>query len=196
MRATSLGSTSTLLARCRLRLALFDDNKWRREAWARSTLPDAVILNRLATAFFVFLRATRFGIRREKVSGAPQLGKPNLLHPVQNVEIEADHHRDDGAGGEQTEHRAGRNKNDKAADQRVFGIMGVHGDLLAATPPPAKTKPLRPSSRGANIGAPPARQTNTPLGTASTGTPLIAGIFCSPIARKIASPVAGDATRT
>ena len=69
MRATSETSTRALFARCRFRLALFDDIKWRREAWARRTLPVPVTLNRLATAFFVFLRATDFGIRRDNVSG-------------------------------------------------------------------------------------------------------------------------------
>jgi len=33
-------------------------------------------LKRLATAFFVFLRATDFGIRREKVSGDRTRSKP------------------------------------------------------------------------------------------------------------------------
>jgi hypothetical protein len=49
----------------RLRFALFDDNKWRREERDLKTFPRAVILKRFATALRVLLRAMGFGIRRE-----------------------------------------------------------------------------------------------------------------------------------
>ena len=63
MRATSVLSTSAALLSRRLRFALFDANKWRREECARNTLPRAVILKRFATALRVLLRAIGFGIR-------------------------------------------------------------------------------------------------------------------------------------
>ena len=50
----------------RLRLALFVESKWRREACWRRTLPLAVILNRFETDFRVLLRAIGFGIRRAR----------------------------------------------------------------------------------------------------------------------------------
>jgi hypothetical protein len=43
-----------------------DDSKCRREDCALNTLPRAVILKRFATALRVLLRATDFGIRRER----------------------------------------------------------------------------------------------------------------------------------
>lgn len=76
MRAMSLTSTRMFLASWRLRLALLDDNKCRREAWARRTFPEAVTLNRLATAFFVFLRATGFGISEKQYGN---------IHPRANL---------------------------------------------------------------------------------------------------------------
>ena len=48
----------------RLRFALLDESKWRRDACWRSTFPLAVILNRFETDFRVLLRAIGFGIRR------------------------------------------------------------------------------------------------------------------------------------
>ena len=66
MRASSVLSTRAILLNCRLRLAFLDDIKWRREDCERKTLPRAVILNRLATAFLVLLRAMDFGIGRER----------------------------------------------------------------------------------------------------------------------------------
>ena len=57
-------STRALFASCRFRFAFFDDIKWRREDCERKTFPVPVILNRLATAFFVLLRAIGFGIGR------------------------------------------------------------------------------------------------------------------------------------
>jgi hypothetical protein len=53
----------------RLRFALFDDNRWRREERDLKTFPRAVILKRFATALRVLLRAMGFGIRRESNSG-------------------------------------------------------------------------------------------------------------------------------
>src|SRR4029077_18135529 len=64
-RATSVASTRAALASRRLRLALFVDNRWRRDERPLKTLPRAVILKRFATALRVLLRATGFGIRRE-----------------------------------------------------------------------------------------------------------------------------------
>ena len=64
IRFTSVEWTTADFARCRLRLAFLHDIRWRRVACERSTLPFDVILNRLATAFLVLLRATDFGIRR------------------------------------------------------------------------------------------------------------------------------------
>ena len=59
-----MSSTRAAFPSRRLRLALFDDNRWRREERDLKTLPLAVILKRFATAFRVLLRATGFGIRR------------------------------------------------------------------------------------------------------------------------------------
>ena len=64
IRASSVLWTAADLAMCRLRLALFDESKWRRDACWRLTFPVAVILNRFETAFRVLLRAIGFGIRR------------------------------------------------------------------------------------------------------------------------------------
>ena len=58
-------STRAAFPSRRLRLALFDDNRWRREERDLKTLPRAVILKRFATAFRVLLRAIGLGIRRE-----------------------------------------------------------------------------------------------------------------------------------
>ncbi len=65
IRAVSVESTTADFAMWRFRLALFEESRCRREAWERMTLPVAVILNRLATALRVLLRAIGFGIRRE-----------------------------------------------------------------------------------------------------------------------------------
>jgi hypothetical protein len=66
MRATSVLSTRAALLSRRLRLAFLADNKWRREACARNTLPRAVILKRFATDLRVLLRAIDFGIRQAR----------------------------------------------------------------------------------------------------------------------------------
>ena len=58
-------STLAALASRRLRLALFVDNRWRREERALNTLPLAVTLKRFATALRVLLRAIGFGMRRK-----------------------------------------------------------------------------------------------------------------------------------
>jgi hypothetical protein len=63
-RATSVSSTRAALPSRRLRLALFDDNRWRREERDLKTFPRAVILKRFATALRVLLRATDLGIWR------------------------------------------------------------------------------------------------------------------------------------
>lgn len=65
MRATSDSETKPGLARFRFRLADLHSSKWRRPALLRKTLPVPVILNRLATAFLVLLRAIAFGMGRE-----------------------------------------------------------------------------------------------------------------------------------
>jgi hypothetical protein len=127
MRATSETSTRALFARCRFRLALFDDIKWRREAWARRTLPVPVTLNRLATAFFVFLRATDFGIRVVNLWPEQKAGKPFLLHPIQDVEIGTDQHRDDHREGKQTHRRPCGGQKDQPLDEVVFRIARLHG---------------------------------------------------------------------
>ena len=62
IRASSVESSTAPLARWRFRFALLDTNKCRRPAWPRNTLPVAVILKRLATAFFVLRLAIGFGI--------------------------------------------------------------------------------------------------------------------------------------
>jgi hypothetical protein len=64
-RATSVSSTRAIFPNRRLRLALFVDNKWRREERDLKTLPRAVILKRFATDLRVLLRAMGFGIRGE-----------------------------------------------------------------------------------------------------------------------------------
>ena len=68
-RATSVLCTNADFARWRLRFALFEESRCRREACARKTLPVPVILNRLETAFFVLLRAMGFGMGGRKVVG-------------------------------------------------------------------------------------------------------------------------------
>ena len=64
MRAMSVLSTTSAFAIWRLRFALLPERRCRRDACWRKTLPVAVILKRLATAFRVLLRAIGFGIRR------------------------------------------------------------------------------------------------------------------------------------
>jgi hypothetical protein len=66
MRAMSVPSTRAILLKCRLRLALLEDMRCRREDWERKTFPVAVILNRFRTAFLVLLREMDFGIGRER----------------------------------------------------------------------------------------------------------------------------------
>src|SRR5882672_6366862 len=64
MRCSSLLWTTADLASWRLRLEFLVAMRCRRVACERSTFPVPVILNRLATAFLVLLRAMGFGIRR------------------------------------------------------------------------------------------------------------------------------------
>ena len=64
IRAVSVLWTSADFAMWRLRLALFDESRWRREACCRLTFPVPVILKRFETAFRVLLREIGFGIRR------------------------------------------------------------------------------------------------------------------------------------
>jgi hypothetical protein len=66
IRATSVSCTRAALARLRLRFAFFTDIKCRREERDLKTFPRAVILKRFATDLRVLLRATGFGIRRER----------------------------------------------------------------------------------------------------------------------------------
>ena len=61
-RAASVLSTRAALPSRRFRLALFVDNKWRREGRDLKILPRAVILKRFATDLRVLLRAMGFGI--------------------------------------------------------------------------------------------------------------------------------------
>ena len=88
-----------------------------------------VTLNRLATAFFVFLRATDFGIRGKKVTADRTASKPFLLHPIQDVEIRADHHRDDNRQDKQTNHRPRGGQKDQPTDQFIFRFARLHGFL-------------------------------------------------------------------
>jgi len=85
-----------------------------------------VTLNRLATAFFVFLRATGFGIRGGTVSGHPRESKTLLLHPVEDVEIGTDQHGDDGGRSKETHRRAGGGEDDQVADEFVYRIARLH----------------------------------------------------------------------
>lgn len=140
MRATSETSTRALFARCRFRFALFDDIKWRREAWARRTLPVPVTLNRLATAFFVFLRATGFGIRGGNLTSERKAGKPFLLHPIQDVKIGTNHYRDDHRKSEQTSRRSRGGQNDQPLDEVVFRIARLHGELVTPFAETAEAK--------------------------------------------------------
>src|SRR5215469_4247127 len=55
IRYKSVGWTPAALPRRRSRLAFFVWARWRRPARERNALPVAVILNRLATAFFVLM---------------------------------------------------------------------------------------------------------------------------------------------
>jgi hypothetical protein len=64
-RAASVGSTRAALPSRLLRLAVFVDNKWRRDERALKILPRAVILKRFATDLRVLLRAMGFGIGHE-----------------------------------------------------------------------------------------------------------------------------------
>src|SRR5260221_7897167 len=58
------------LPRLRLRFALLDDARCRNPGFRRRILPVAVILNRLATAFFVLRRAIAFGMGGGKLASA------------------------------------------------------------------------------------------------------------------------------
>src|SRR5579862_1822093 len=55
MRYASVGSTCLDVPRLRRRLAFLVESKWRLPARERMTLPVPVILNRLATDFFVLI---------------------------------------------------------------------------------------------------------------------------------------------
>lgn len=59
--------TRPALPRLRLRLAFLEEAKWRSPGLRRRSLPDAVILNRFAAAFFVFRRAIDLGMGRRMV---------------------------------------------------------------------------------------------------------------------------------
>jgi len=63
---TSQASTTAALPLLRFNLEFLHSSKWRRPALERMTLPVAVILNRLATDFFVLLRAIAFGMGQER----------------------------------------------------------------------------------------------------------------------------------
>lgn len=63
---TSQASTTARLPLLRFNLEFLHSSKWRRPALERMTLPVAVILNRLATDFFVLLRAIAFGMGRKR----------------------------------------------------------------------------------------------------------------------------------
>src|SRR5438105_7775235 len=73
MRAVSVSWTSAVFASWRLRLALLDAIKCRREDCARNTLPVPVTLKRLATAFFVLRRAIGFGMGGGKLGSFRQM---------------------------------------------------------------------------------------------------------------------------
>ena len=60
-----MASTRAAFPSRRLRLALFDDNRWRRDERDLKTFPRAVILKRFATDLRVLLRAMGFGIQQE-----------------------------------------------------------------------------------------------------------------------------------
>lgn len=62
--ATSQSFTMADCARLRFRFEDLHSSKCLRLAWARTTLPVAVSLNRFATAFLVLLRAIDFGMGR------------------------------------------------------------------------------------------------------------------------------------
>ena len=64
IRASSVLWTRADFAMRRLRFALLDDIRCRRDACWRRTFPVAVILNRFETDLRVLLRAIGFGIRR------------------------------------------------------------------------------------------------------------------------------------
>ena len=55
MRYASVGETTADLPSARRRFGLLPASKWRLPAWERITLPLPVILNRLATDFFVLI---------------------------------------------------------------------------------------------------------------------------------------------
>ena len=67
MRAASVLSTTAVFASWRFFFAFLFDIKCRREACARNTLPVAVTLKRLATAFLVLRRAIGFGMGAKKL---------------------------------------------------------------------------------------------------------------------------------
>ena len=64
IRAKSVSWTRPLLANCRFFFAFLAESKCRRDACARSTLPVAVTLKRLATDLRVLLRAIGLGMSR------------------------------------------------------------------------------------------------------------------------------------
>ena len=90
IRAAMVSCTRPALPRFRFRLAFFEDAKWRRPGLRRSNLPEAVNLNRLATAFFVFRRAMDLGMGPRRVlvsSGSATLFCISLgnLHPRRRI---------------------------------------------------------------------------------------------------------------
>jgi len=64
----SVLSTKPAFASLRLRLALLEDIRWRREALERRIFPVPVTLNRFDTAFFVLLLAIGLGIKGRQCS--------------------------------------------------------------------------------------------------------------------------------
>ena len=101
-------------------------------------------LNRLATAFFVFLRATGFGIRGSTVSGHPAEGKIFLLHPIKDVEIGTDQHRDDGGHCKEAYDCACAGENDQVANECVFRAARLHAPFITRDALGAKANLPRP----------------------------------------------------
>ena len=99
-----------------------------------------VTLKRLATAFFVFLRATDFGIRGGNLSCEGRAGKPFLLHPVQDVEIGTNHHRDGHCHGKQTNRCPCGGQKNQPTDEFVYRIACLHGDFFTTLAETAEAK--------------------------------------------------------
>lgn len=89
MRATSDSATKPVLARLRFRFADLHSSKWRRPALVRRTLPLPVILNRLATAFLVLLRAIDFGMGGAVYLSFTLLQPKSSIKPSLSVPMDA-----------------------------------------------------------------------------------------------------------